>query len=68
MRRFSYLLMIFALASSASAQDWPDRTTLPPFEGKTYGESESAWQNPVSAPEGAPNVIVNLLDDVKVFV
>jgi arylsulfatase A-like enzyme len=48
-----------------------DRTTLPiplsPFEGKigkTYKESESAWQKPVSAPEGAPNVIVILLDDV----
>lgn len=48
-----------------------DRTSLPiplpPFEGKiekTYKESESAWQSPVAAPEGAPNVIVILLDDV----
>lgn len=49
----------------------PDRTHLPiplsPFEGKigkTYKESEAAWQSPVSAPQGAPNVIVILLDDV----
>lgn len=53
------------------AKEWPDRTTLPiplsPFEGKigkTYKDSESKWQNPVSAPKGAPNVIVILLDDV----
>ncbi len=32
--------------------------------GKTYKESKSAWQSPVAAPEGAPNVIVILLDDV----
>jgi hypothetical protein len=53
------------------AQEWPDRTTLPiplsPFEGKigkTYKESEPDWPEPVVAPEGAPNVIVILLDDV----
>ncbi len=55
----------------ASAQEWPNRTTLPiplpPFEGKigkTYEDSEAAWQSPIAAPEGAPNVIVILLDDV----
>jgi arylsulfatase A-like enzyme len=48
-----------------------DRTKLPmplsKFEGKigkTYKESEAAWQNPPAAPEGAPNVIIILLDDV----
>ena len=57
--------------SSGFAQDWPDRTKLPiplpPFDGKidkTYKDSEAAWQNPVAAPEGAPNVLVILLDDV----
>ena len=57
-------------ATSALAQA-PDRTTLPmplsKFEGKigkTYKESESAWQHPPVAPESAPNVIVILLDDV----
>ncbi|WP_407673595.1 arylsulfatase [Paludisphaera rhizosphaerae] len=40
---------------------------LSPFEGKigkTYKESEAVWQKPPAAPEGAPNVIVILLDDV----
>jgi len=32
--------------------------------GKTYKESESHWQNPPAAPEGAPNVLIILLDDV----
>lgn len=55
----------------AHAQDWPDRTRLPvplaPFTGtigQTYQDSRSTWQAPVAAPEGAPNVIVILLDDV----
>ena len=49
----------------------PDRTIIPlpepAFEGrigKTYQDSESAWQQPPAAPAGAPNVIVILLDDV----
>lgn len=48
-----------------------DRSKLPlplsPFEGKigkTYKDSESAWQKPPAAPVGAPNVVVILLDDV----
>jgi arylsulfatase len=32
--------------------------------GKTYKESESAWQSPPAPPKGAPNVVVILLDDV----
>jgi arylsulfatase A-like enzyme len=68
------LCSLFTLASASAQQnraDWPDRTMLPiplqPFQGKigkTYQASESAWQNPVAAPAGAPNVIVILLDDV----
>ncbi|VTS01777.1 arylsulfatase : Sulfatase family protein OS=Rhodopirellula europaea SH398 GN=RESH_04009 PE=4 SV=1: Sulfatase [Gemmata massiliana] len=49
----------------------PDRSKLPiplsPFDGKigkTYKESEAAWQKPPAPPEGAPNVVVILLDDV----
>lgn len=41
--------------------------SLAPFEGTigaTYQESEPDWQEPAAAPEGAPNVIVILLDDV----
>ncbi len=59
------------LATQVQAQDWPDRSNLPiplaPFEGsigETYQNSESDWQEPVAAPEGAPNIIVILLDDV----
>ena len=64
------MLIATAIAASAPAQDL-DRSKLPmpltPFEGKigkTYGDSEASWQGPVPAPEGAPNVIVILLDDV----
>lgn len=32
--------------------------------GKTYLESEQAWPDLPSPPEGAPNVVVILLDDV----
>lgn len=40
---------------------------LPPFDGKigkTYKESEESWPNLPTPPEGAPNVVVILLDDV----
>jgi arylsulfatase len=64
-------VLVLASAAPAVAQTWPDRTTLPiplaPFEGSigpTYQESQSDWQEPVAAPEGAPNIIVILLDDV----
>lgn len=64
-------MLVLASAAPAAAQTWPDRTTLPiplaPFEGSigpTYQESQSDWQEPVAAPEGAPNIIVVLLDDV----
>jgi arylsulfatase len=56
------------LVSSAFAQD---RTVLPmpapPFEGvigETYKDSKEAWPKIPTAPEGAPNVVVILLDDV----
>ncbi len=55
----------------AQADDWPDRTNIPielsPFEGtigETYLDSEQDWPKPVPAPEGAPNVVVIMLDDV----
>ncbi|ADJ29353.1 arylsulfatase [Nitrosococcus watsonii] len=64
-------LLLGAFLGSAEAQDWPDRSQLPqplsPFEGqigKTYKTSTGDWQEPVSAPENAPNIIVILLDDV----
>ncbi len=49
----------------------PDRTVLPmplpPFEGvigRTYQESTEAWPKLPTPPEGAPNVLVIMLDDV----
>jgi arylsulfatase A-like enzyme len=32
--------------------------------GKTYKESKSDWPDPPKAPDGAPNVVIILLDDV----
>ena len=66
-------LTILLPASSAFAQTTtePDRTKLPmprpPFEGTigtTYKDSKSAWPKLPSAPAGAPNVVIILLDDV----
>lgn len=57
-------------AASALAQDASQRMSLPiapaPFagvSGRTLDTSRPAWSAPVSAPAGAPNVIVVLLDD-----
>jgi len=68
--RFAVVLVMLS-TTGAFAQTGPDRSSLPlrlpAFEGeigRTYEESEPAWQNPVAAPEGAPNVILILLDDV----
>src|SRR5689334_15347290 len=69
----SYLPQLVAQEKKAAAKPaaGADGRKLPlplsPFEGKigkTYKESKSAWQSPPKAPEGAPNVIVILLDDV----
>lgn len=56
---------------SAAGSGEFDRTHLPiaspPFGGvigKTYKESKEEWPRLVSAPEGAPNVIIIMLDDV----
>jgi len=66
-----FVAAILILAATAGASQWPNRSSLPiplsPFEGKigkTYKESEPGWPKPPSPPDGAPNVIVILLDDV----
>jgi len=68
---FLTVLLTAIPACAAPDQEGGERSSLPvplaPFEGrigKTYQESEADWQAPVSAPDGAPNVIVILLDDV----
>lgn len=58
-------------AQAQTAAAWPDRSALPqplePFTGeigRTYQDSTPHWQAPIAAPEGAPNVVIVLLDDV----
>jgi arylsulfatase A-like enzyme len=62
--------LLFALAGPVGAQSI-DRTVLPiadpPFAGHvgaTYSESTPAFPKPVTAPDGAPNVLLILADDV----
>ena len=57
------LLMVIPLTSSIFAQD----TGKLEFKGKigqTLAESEEYWPEPVKAPEGAPNILVWLIDDM----
>jgi hypothetical protein len=62
----------FAMGQAPAAKtSQPDRTVLPlaapPFTGvigKTYKESKEAWPPLPTAPAGAPNIVVILLDDV----
>ncbi len=70
MPRLSLLAATIGLGSSLCAAE-VDRSAIPmkltEFEGKigkNYKESTSKWQSPVKAPDGAPNVIIILLDDV----
>ncbi|MEW9835905.1 sulfatase-like hydrolase/transferase [Mesorhizobium marinum] len=58
-------------AQDQSAASDPDRTVLPmPFPpfggviGETYKESTAEWPRLPTPPEGAPNIVVILLDDV----
>ena len=64
-------VVVCGFAAPGTAQEWPDRSELPltlsPFEGdieKTYQDSMADWQSPAAPPEGAPNVLIVLLDDV----
>lgn len=62
------------LCGSASAQDATpptDRSVLPiptpPFAGtieRTFEGSEQDYPQPISAPDGAPNIVVILIDDL----
>ena len=52
-------------------QDQPDRTVLPPpvppFKGKidvAMKNSTQDWPQPLKAPEGAPNVLMIIGDDI----
>ncbi|SNT03652.1 sulfatase-like hydrolase/transferase [Pseudomonas segetis] len=65
------LLAAPVLSMAAEVAEWPDRSVLPislsPFKGKIgkdYTQTKDDWQQVPTAPEGAPNVLVVLLDDV----
>jgi arylsulfatase A-like enzyme len=74
MRKKMRLLMTAALSIAIAGPTYAqsvDRTVLPiadqPFTGRvgySYGQSTPAFPKPVSAPEGAPNVVLILTDDV----
>ncbi|WP_145285559.1 arylsulfatase [Pirellulimonas nuda] len=70
-----FVAALGALSCESSAQSvqnsQPDRTVIPLAEpkfegkiGKTYKDSEAAWPKLPVPPEGAPNVLVIMLDDV----
>ncbi len=44
--------------------EYPEGTPFPGVIGRTVGESTPAWPLPPRAREGAPNVMIVLLDDV----
>lgn len=65
-------IIVLVFVAPVMAQQ-PDRTVLPPlpptFEGKigsNYKESTPDWKPslPITAPEGAPNIVLIVLDDV----
>lgn len=64
--------LLAMIATGAAAQDAPrDGTVLPlppaPFEGtiaETFEGSTQDYPQPVTPPEGAPNVLVILIDDL----
>jgi arylsulfatase len=58
-------------AKRSGAKYAPDRTVLPLAEpkfggviGKTYTESKAEWPKVPTPPQGAPNIVIVLLDDV----
>lgn len=69
-RRLLTGLALLAIASRLAAQDL-DRTVLPvavpPFSGTvapSLAQSRGEYPRPVTAPAGAPNVVLVLTDDV----
>lgn len=63
------LLLSACTQTTSTNQDNPDNIprTLPEFKGvigKTFEDSKEDYPQPFRAPEGAPNIILVLLDDV----
>ncbi len=72
-RLVTTVVLVTALVSAgaARAQDGLDRSSLPlpepPFTGtiaETYVDSVEAWPALPTPPEGAPNIVIIMLDDV----
>jgi len=61
-----YLLLLLAslIAFAGAAQSQQPVQTYQGVVGKTLAESKEWWPHPVKAPQGAPNVIWIVLDDV----
>src|SRR4051812_13224020 len=58
-------VFIFSITASVIAvAQYSPLTPFPGKIGKTIGETEQSWPSRVKAPDGAPNVVWILLDDV----
>jgi hypothetical protein len=57
---FAIVLVAVALAAPAVAQDEEFKGKI----GTTLADSEQYWPEPVTPPEGAPNVLIWLIDDM----
>jgi arylsulfatase A-like enzyme len=63
---FTNVAAVVAALACVSIRDSAARAEPPnkPLIGRTYKESKPAWDVPIQAPQGAPNVIYLVLDDV----
>jgi arylsulfatase len=60
-------MLLMTLMVGCGVFETAKHSAEPEFQGKiarSYEESEEWWADPVRPPEGAPNVIIFLLDDV----
>ena len=71
--RFVFVLFTAFACQSLFAQTSPDRTILPPIPPEFKGKIKQSYKDstpdfspalPLTAPEGAPNVLMMVLDDV----
>jgi arylsulfatase len=64
-RKFTLIITVVLIANCVSAQNYTQQQQ--PFKGvigKTLADSKESWTIPVKPPQGAPNVIWIMLDDV----
>ncbi len=61
------LMLVVLITTQITAQETPKTKKIEGFDGviaKRYEDSVESWPKSVRPPEGAPNVIIFLLDDV----